>query len=493
MEMFRKIIIASQIAAASLLAQSAVASDYTKGIIVVNESQYGKGSGSLNYLLPGEKAADWDYRVFRKENPGRELGCTSCYGAYHNGRLYVVSKLARDPGSAVTGGILTAIDGSTLEWKGQIDALDPSGKRVCGRAFLGIDATKGYVSSSNGIWVVNLETLEVKGMIDGTENPYGVDDKPVGDPTGALYFGQCGTMLAAGGKVFAAHQSKGLLVIDASTDKLITSVSMDFVADGAGIGSVVKAKDGSLWASVTQNVDGDGMMHNSLVRIMPGTLATSVISLPEGIYPPSASWASWSADTFCASAVDNMLFWTGGSTSWFANQLVFRYDIDAGEFVQLVSFEDDDDGWKVCCPSLRVNPADGNVYMTLFKDVVSTQYMVRSYDASGNRLCDYPMERGYWFAGMMLFPEAELAGVDCVVSADALPGNLKAAYSNGVLSVEIPDAVGVKAGVALVCDFAGRIVAGVDVENSRVSARMPLQPGIYMVVFRGLVSKFAVR
>lgn len=106
------------------------------------------------------------------------------------------------------------MDGETLEWKGQIDALYPSGKRVCGRAFIGIDRDKGYVSSSNGIWVVDLGTLDVKGMIKGTENPYGVDDKPVGDPTSALYFGQCGSMVASGGKVFAAHQSKGLLVID---------------------------------------------------------------------------------------------------------------------------------------------------------------------------------------------------------------------------------------------------------------------------------------
>ncbi len=76
-----------------------------------------------------------------------------------------------------------------------------------------------------------------------------------------------------------------------------------------------------------------------------------------------------------------------------------KYD----KFSCLIDFDDDDDQWKVCCPSLRVSPIDGSLYMTLFKDVVSTQYTVRNYDIQGNELRDFPMERGYWFAGMMLF------------------------------------------------------------------------------------------
>ena len=50
--------------------------DYKDGIVIVNESQYGKGSGTLNFLQPGKETDFWQYRVFREVNPGRELGCT---------------------------------------------------------------------------------------------------------------------------------------------------------------------------------------------------------------------------------------------------------------------------------------------------------------------------------------------------------------------------------------------------------------------------------
>lgn len=468
------------------------ASDYTKGIMVVNESQYGKGSGSLNYLLPESKTDNWEYRVFRQANPGKELGCTSSYGAYHDGKLYVVSKLAKDPESAVTGGVLTVMDGETLKWKGQIDELDPSGQRACGRAFLGVDDTKGYVSSSNGIWIVNLSTLEVTGKIDGSENPYGVDEKPVGDPTGTLYFGQCGSMVLCGGRVFAAHQSKGVLVIDPSEDRIENVITMDFVGDRAGVGSIVKAHDGNIWASVTQNIDGDGCMCNSILRIDPISLETTVVTLPEGIYPPSGSWASWTADTFCASPRENLLLWTGGSNSWFANQLVFKYDIDNNTFERLIDFEDDEDQWKVCGPSLRVSPIDGSIYMTLFKDVVSTQYMVRSYDIKGNIIRDYPMERGYWFAGMILFPAADLAGVE-VVGTDygKHSHEIKVKYHEGRLTVTIPGRNGL--GDAMVYDVAGRGITSFTVSDGMVSVPVSLSPGAYILSLEGACSKFIVR
>ena len=102
--MIRSFFTTLNVVAALICACPAMGADYTDGIIVVNESQYGKGSGSLNYLLPENKSDYWKYRVFRAENPGKELGCTSTYGAYHDGRLYIISKLAKDPGSSVTGG-----------------------------------------------------------------------------------------------------------------------------------------------------------------------------------------------------------------------------------------------------------------------------------------------------------------------------------------------------------------------------------------------------
>lgn len=466
----------------------ASATEYTDGVLFVNESQYGKGNGSLNCLLPEAGVGQWHYRAFRDVNPGKEFGCTPSFGAYHGGRLYVVSKFAKDPGAEVTGGILTVADGATLEWIGQIDALDPSGERACGRAFLGIGEGKGYVSSSNGIWVVDLGNLSVKGQIPGSENPYGTDSKPVGDPTSAIYFGQCGAMVKAGGRVFAAHQSKGVLVIDPATDKVTDVISMDFVRDGAGVGSVVRSADGMVWASVTETVDGDGYMLGSLVRIDPATLQTTAVTLPAGCYPPSSSWAAWTPDTFCASAKSNLLFWTGGSSSWFANQLVFCHDIDAGTTSCIVNFEDDEDMWKVCCPSLRVDPADDTLYMTLFKDVSSTQYMVRSYTPAGIPLRDYPMERGYWFPGEILFPATQLAGIESV-SADGTAQEFSVAYRAGILTVTGTDRLPCR---ATVTDFSGRTVAALTLDEHGC-APVAVPAGLYLLRLPQGACKFTAR
>ena len=470
-------------------------SDYREGIVVVNESQYGKGSGTLNFLQPGNETDFWRYRVFREVNPGRELGCTPCYGAYHDGKLYVVSKLDKDPASAATGGIVTVMDGATLQWKGQINALDPSGARVCGRAFLGIDAGKGYVSSSNGIWAIDLRNLLVIGQVAGSENPNGTDNKPVGDPTSAIYFGQCGAMVLAEGKVFAAHQSKGVLVIDPVSDNVERVITMDCAAPDAMIGSIVKSKDGSLWCSVT-GYDGDYDYYTTidkLVRINPSTLETSVVDLPEGIYGPSTSWAAWSADTFRASRFSNEIYWTGGADNWFANMEVFRFDVDAETATRIMDFNDDEDQWKVCCPSLGIDPSDGSLYLTLFKDVVSTQYMVRNCLPDGTPVRDYPMERAYWFPGLFLFPASDIAGIETVDShRDAC--EMEARYENGFLTLVLPwREKGGDEVVVRISDLSGRSVGLFHTGEKCCRVAVELSPGIYVVSAIGDAVKVVVR
>ena len=86
---------------------------------------------------------------------------------------------------------------------------------------------KGYVSTSNGIWVLNLETLEIERQVEGSGNPnLDGNDKPNTDSGSSLYYGQTGTMVLAGGKVFAVHQQYGLLVVDTQTDKVVDVLDM---------------------------------------------------------------------------------------------------------------------------------------------------------------------------------------------------------------------------------------------------------------------------
>ncbi|MDE7125418.1 MAG: DUF5074 domain-containing protein, partial [Muribaculaceae bacterium] len=295
--------------------------DYTQGVLFVNEDWYGHQNSTVNYLLPDDPDGNyWHYRVIQSENPGIELGCTNQYGALWLGKLYLIAKQDKDPGADITGGRITIADASTMKVLKQIRNIDPSGAQCDGRGFVGIDSHKGYVSTSNGVWVLDLDTYEIKGQVEGSANPNagGGNDKPNTDPTGSLYHGQCGMMVTAEGRVFVAHQQYGVLVVDPATDKVMDVISMDIVQDGAGIGSIVRSKDGFLWLSVAKNVQGLGTVLPYIVRLDPATLSYDVIDIPEGMYPPANSWYAWTPDAFVASAINNCLYWKGGPNRWFS-------------------------------------------------------------------------------------------------------------------------------------------------------------------------------
>ena len=485
-------VIAGMVVAAVCSGGSAVAKDYTDGIIVINESQYGKADSSINYLQPRLENEYWNYNVFATENPGKYMGSTNCYGTYHDGKLYVIAKEARDPGSAAPGGIVTVLDGVTMKLVAQVEAIDPSGSRADGRAFVGVSASKGYVSTSNGIWVMDLADYSVTGQIAGTENPFGTDNLATANPDCALYHGQCGMMIKSGDRVFAAHQSYGLLVIDAVNDRVEKTVAMDIVQPGAGIGSVVKSADGGIWVSVTENTNGDGYNLSALVKVDAETLETEVVWLPDDVYGPATSWGTWNPDTFCASTLSNCLLWTGAELSWSANSLVYRYDIETGKTTNIIDFSDDPkgEGWKVYYPSMRVDPSDDTIYMSLFKDYVSQDYQVKAYSLDGKEGRSYQMKRGYWFPGQLLFPASENSGTEDVMADrdDVLP---MVSFAEGVLNVTMPGDA--NEGTARVIDMTGRIVSEVKLKAGLNTMPMPLKSGVYVLVTAGGSVKFAGR
>lgn len=382
--------------------------DFHEGIFVVNEDWYGHQNSTVNYLLPDDPGGNyWHYRVFQEANPGHELGCTNQYGAIWNGRFYFIAKQDKDPGASVAGGRITVADAETMKILYQNTIIDPSGAQCDGRGFVGIDEHKGYISTSNGVWIFDLDNFKVKGRIEGTSNPNTGDDSPNTNPAGSLYYGQSGTMLLADGKVFVCHQQSGILVIDAASDKLISSINMDIVSDGAGIGSIVKAADGSLWASVAQDTHGTGTALPRLLRIDPHTLATETVPVTEGMYGPANSWYAWTPDAFVASSQSNVLYWKGGMNHWFAGSQIYKFDCDTRETSLFVDLETEGANWKVYGCSLGVHPDTDNVYMSLYHEFSSPTYITRRYSPEGEVICDYPMIDNYWFPSMFVFPQAK--------------------------------------------------------------------------------------
>ncbi|MDE6009056.1 MAG: DUF5074 domain-containing protein [Muribaculaceae bacterium] len=389
--------------------------DYTKGVFIVNEDWYGHQNSTVNYLIPDDPEGNyWEYRVIQKENPGIQLGCTNQYGAIWQDKFYFIAKQAKDPGASVTGGRITVADAKTMKVVYQSELIDPSGAQCDGRGFLGVDNHKGYISSSNGVWVFDLDTFTVRGKIKGTDNPNAGDDKPNTDPTGSLYFGQSGSMVMSSGKVFLAHQQSGIIVIDPVEDSVVTTINMDIVGSGAGVGSVVAAKDGSVWASVAKDTKGTGATLPYLMRIDPVLLSTEVIALEPGVYAPSNSWYAWTPDTFCSSSLTNTLYWSGGSNSWFTGKYVYKFDIETRKSVKIIDLDADGENWKIYGCSLRVHPVTDELFVSLYREFSIPTYLTRRYDSNGNKLKDYPMISNYWFPSLPVFPELKSidSGID---------------------------------------------------------------------------------
>lgn len=406
--MKRQLIFISALLTAMVSAIAAEEVDYTQGIIWVNEDWYGHQNSTVNYLLPDDPDGEyWKYRIIQAENPGKELGCTNQYGAIWHDKLYLIAKQDKDPGATITGGRITVADAKTMKILHQQSLIDPSGAQCDGRGFIGVDEHKGYISTSNGVWVFNLDTFTVTGQVEGSANPNagGDNDKPAQDPTGSLYHGQSGMMVAAAGKIFVAHQQYGVLVVDPAEDKVIHVISMDFVQEGAGIGSIVKSKDGYLWLSVAKNVQGTGAFLNCIVKLNPEDLSHEVVDIPAGMYPPSNSWYAWTPDAFVASTVNNCLYWKGGANRWFTGTKIYKFDCDTRQQSLWIDLEKEGANWKVYGCALGVHPETDELYMALYHEFGTPTYITRRYSTTGEKIRDYDMIMNYWFPSLPLFPQ----------------------------------------------------------------------------------------
>lgn len=484
--MMKRRILFFLLSVATAMAVAADKVDYTNGVIFVNEDWYGHQNSTLNFLIPDDPDGNyWRYRVVQTENPGVELGCTNQYGALWNGKLYLIAKQDKDPGASITGGRITVVDAKTMKVLHQQSLIDPSGAQCDGRGFVGVDEHKGYVSTSNGVWVFDLDTYTVTGQVEGSANPNagGGNDRPNTDPTGGLYHGQSGMMVSAVGKIFVAHQQYGMLVVDPAQDKVIDILSMDIVQKGAGIGSIVKSKDGYLWLSVAKNIQGTGSFLNYIVKVNPETMAYEIIGIPEGMYPPSNSWYAWTPDAFVASSVQNCLYWKGGPNRWFTGTKIYKYDIDKKEQTLFVDLEAEDANWKLYGCSIGVHPLTDEIYMSLYHEFGTPTYITRRYSPKGEVIRDYEMIMNYWFPSLPLFPQVqEDSGIRNIKDC-----GYKIYFENGILHADIPESAEMH-----VYNISGRQVAVFSLTQGHNSVELNLSQGIYIIRIDSHVLKISV-
>lgn len=338
--------------------------DYTQGVFMVNEDWFGHRNSTTNYLTRDGKFV---------YNNTTEIGATACFGAAWGNRYYIIAKQAKDNGSEVEGGRITICDANTMRIIKQIKDIDGND----GRSFCGVDEHKAYVSTSRGIYTLNLDELTVGAAVKNADG-------------GDAELGECGNMVRLGDYVYATEYGKSLRIIDCNTDRIVATIS------SAKVYSITMSKDGQLWVSTDKGIS----------RVNTESRQLEEIALPSGIGVPAKDIYAWKSDGLCASLQNNVIYWT--ASGWNPTT-IFKYDIDNNEFAKVVDLTSDANKWMMYSASnLRVDPVTDNLYVSLFKDYGSQDYAVRIYDNNGTQLNEYELtQKNFWFPGMFVFPDVE--------------------------------------------------------------------------------------
>ena len=292
---------------------------FVDGTILLNEEWYGHTNGGLNYLTPDNEII---YQVYEHENPGEGFGATSQFGTIWADKLFVVSKQPSDGGDPLPGGgHLVIADAKTLKKFGNVYKLEYNGATGDGRAVAGATKDKVYVTTSNGIFIVDITnpgSPEVIGRI-------GVDEE-----NSDLYTGQMGDIINGGRYVYAVKQATGVFIIDPETDLIVKTIT------NATVQGITQTSDGTVWYVATE----EGC--SKLYPINPNTLEEGeVITLPSSLGTITCSWGAWRTTAFKGAYSGNDIWFitggggiTGGSSGGY-----YKYHIgdDPNELTPLTS------------------------------------------------------------------------------------------------------------------------------------------------------------
>lgn len=340
--------------------------DFTKGYFMINEDWYGKRNGSLNFVNNNDEVI---YRPYAEANNNASFGATAQFGTIYGGNLYVVSKQAKDNDQVYTaGGRLVVIDAITLKKKAGFDKVGDGD----GRSFLGVNPKTGYIGTSSGIVLFDIEKMTVGEKIAGTAG------------TGDLYQGQIGNMIRTATHVFAIKQDHGIFVIDPKTHSIIKTVSGSF-------NSIVQAKDGSVWA----------IQSTKLVNINTKDFSTTDYKLPTTKY--DGSWGAWNAGTLTASVKENELYYFP-ITGWSASSTLVKFDVTTKTFnenyFKLTPLADSE---SIYGAGVRINPITSDFIITSTNSYTTDQ--IYRHNKAGVLQSSIKLNSPYYFQAMPVFPD----------------------------------------------------------------------------------------
>ncbi|WP_347219598.1 DUF5074 domain-containing protein [Chryseobacterium sp.] len=348
--------------------------NFTNGFFMVNEEWFGHTNGSVNFISNNGQI---DYNVYSEVNSNHAFGATTQYGTIYGDKFYFVSKQAADGGDVqyTPGGRLVVANAQTMQ---KIAAFDNIGNGD-GRSFLGVNQHKGYIGASNGIYLFNIDNLQIGNMIAGTGG-------------GSQYSGQIGNMIRTSKYVFAVKQSAGILVINPDTDTVLTTIPGAF-------SSIVQAKDGSVWA----------IQNQKLSNIDLATLTVQDYAIPTSKY--SDSWGAWNAGSFTASNTENTLYWIKAGAGFNAGNQIVRFDVTAKTFNETFITLPGQTGTYKQIPygaALRVNPSTGNLILNTTESGYGAHFQknwIHTFNAAGTLIDTKILRDYYWFPSLAVFPD----------------------------------------------------------------------------------------
>lgn len=374
--------VALAVASATLNAQNA------NGAYLLSEGMYGNSSGKLFWLATPSSELEL------KEGLG--FGETSPFATIYADKLFVTSKQSGNYG----GGLLSIFDTKNLTGLATFTTLSDDGHNYDGRMFYGINESKGYLGTSNGIFVIDIENNELVKFIEGTDCGYGVGESIDGGwYQYDSYWNQVGAMVRVGNNVFVSQQNRGILIIDADTDEIVDII--DAGPYGGSFGDLVQSKDGFLWTTVCsqENYSYDHTPYtNKLVKINPYTYSVEVLEMTNQI---SVSWSTYRTPIMQASKEQNRIFWRSVSYfDWVSYEQIglpqiCYYDIDTATEGVLIDFSQINPSYSIYS-GFSVDPETGNVYVPVASNGSYGPWYLYVFDSKGEQLAEISIPIGDW-------------------------------------------------------------------------------------------------
>ncbi len=273
---------------------SAKADEDKNSMYIINAGD-NNTNGSVSLIDKDNNITNW---LYKKNNNNAMLGKNTQFATIYGYNFYFVSQKEN---------VLVIADATTLATKKVITSADINNAE--GRTFVGVTPKKGYLSTTEGIFIVDIETLSLGEKISGINT-------------------EIGDMLCYNNYVFALAE-KSVFILDKITNEIVKTIS------GHTYGGITSTIDETVW------IGADTI----LMQVNTNNMRVTNISLTEE-QRITQSWGSkWHSGRLCAGVIENYVYWANDIDG---KNNIFQYN---GNMLKLQTIE----GYRMLGAGMRVN------------------------------------------------------------------------------------------------------------------------------------------